>query len=172
MPIQRPPQGCYVHTPQRPIGTPIWKPFLCIPTLQKVIDSVNVTCFEKSEKNVAYRVGFVNTKACAEKSNGQPLRGYIGVHSRAQSMISKEKRPAKNLLTSRNYWCLERESNSHGAWPQGILSPLRLPVPPSRPRLYLTFLGRPCQGRVSPHSSEGEASLRYWAASSGGVGLM
>ncbi len=31
-------------------------------------------------------------------------------------------------------WCREPESNRHGAAPQGILSPLRLPVSPSRHR--------------------------------------
>ncbi len=31
-----------------------------------------------------------------------------------------------------NSWCREGESNPHGARPRGILSPVRLPVSPSR----------------------------------------
>ncbi len=38
-------------------------------------------------------------------------------------------------------WCLERASNPHGAMPQGILSPLRLPIPPSRPKIILVLGG-------------------------------
>gem|GEM_PF-5819862 len=43
--------------------------------------------------------------------------------------------PEKNgfkLLTSCNHWCLGPDSNRHGVTPRGILSPLRLPVPPPR----------------------------------------
>jgi putative transposase len=45
----------------------------------------------------------------------------------------QRKKASRESANPRNFWCLERDSNPHGAMPQGILSPLRLPVPPSRP---------------------------------------
>jgi hypothetical protein len=36
------------------------------------------------------------------------------------------------LQTSCHNWCLGPDSNRHGVTPRGILSPLRLPVPPPR----------------------------------------
>ena len=33
---------------------------------------------------------------------------------------------------SNNFWCLRTDSNRHGDMPQGILSPLCLPIPPLR----------------------------------------
>ena len=41
-------------------------------------------------------------------------------------------RRATRLLYPATLWCLEPESNRHGTKYHGILSPVRLPVPPSR----------------------------------------
>jgi hypothetical protein len=45
-----------------------------------------------------------------------------------------------NLLFSASiYWCLGRESNPHSLKDRGILSPLRLPIPPPR---HITIYGK------------------------------
>lgn len=36
----------------------------------------------------------------------------------------------RNAWIRKEFWCPGRESNPHGASHQGILSPLRLPIPP------------------------------------------
>jgi hypothetical protein len=49
--------------------------------------------------------------------------------------VGEKKRKARNEkpeLTSFFSWCLGPESNRHGARHRGILSPLRLPIPPPR----------------------------------------
>ena len=56
----------------------------------------------------------------------------------------------------RMIWCLGWESNPHEVKLRGILSPLRLPIPPPRPGPYSGALGhlpiifkKPCQGIFS-----------------------
>ena len=75
---------------------------------------------EDSEKGTAGTI-----KKCIELRPHQiiPLNNIRTTSFRLISKII----PHKSI----SYWCPERESNSHSYESRGILSPLRLPVPPS-----------------------------------------
>jgi hypothetical protein len=68
------------------------------------------------------------------------------------TMYYEKKRLIELSINPRNHWCLERDSNPHEAQPQGILSPLRLPVPPSRLLPRDKFLPSVCQLTHYPYS--------------------
>ena len=57
------------------------------------------------------------------------IRHMVGTEWGERKRASKVK-----TMKALYYWCPERESNSHRVKLRGILSPLRLPVPPSGQR--------------------------------------
>ena len=55
-----------------------------------------------------------------------------GLYKKALSKKHPIKKGQPKLANPLFYWCLGRESNSYRDKPRGILSPLRLPIPPPR----------------------------------------
>jgi hypothetical protein len=69
-------------------------------------------------------IHFANKKENGKKPH-VPVQAYYSVafYLRLENLA---------VETNRYGWCLGRESNSYGDTPRGILSPLRLPIPPPR----------------------------------------
>jgi hypothetical protein len=68
---------------------------------------------------------------------GPSARNYysfttVGHFSTESRLVSELESPRRLLRTLRKSWCREGESNPQGTKYRRILSPLRLPVPPSR----------------------------------------